>query len=127
MVTSKNLALLISVLDKKYKDPDKAVEKFVIYAKRKNLLYKLPNVLKHLERRAENRKDKHVTLTVSRDIAPETEKIIRTFIGAGEFIPIEKKIDPGILGGFIAEHNNLVYDGSIDRQLKRLKEVLLEN
>ena len=127
MTTSKSLAKLLEVLENKYKDPEKVVEKFWVYAKHKNLIYKLPNVLRHLERKADARKDTFVALAVSHDVSTETENKIRKFMGVSEAVPIEKKVDPKLMGGFIAEHNNLIYDGSLDRQLKKLKEVLLQN
>lgn len=127
MTNSKSLARLIGALERKHGDPEKVVDKIVRYLKRKNLLYTLPNVLKHLERHADNRTDNYIALTVSEDVSAETENKIRDFIGVKSSVPIEKKINPAIIGGFIAEHNNFVYDGSIDRQLKRLRETLLEN
>lgn len=127
MTTSKSLAKLISVLEKKYKNPEKAVEKFLKYADRKNLLYKIPNVLKHLERMVEARKDTFVSLTTATKISLATEAKIKKFIGVEEQTPVETRLDPGLIGGFIAEHDNYIYDGSLNRQLKILEEVLLEN
>lgn len=127
MTTSKALAKLLSDLEKKYQDPGKAVEVFVKYVKHKDLIYKLPNVLKHLERNAGRAKDSFVDLAVAHEVTAETLKEIRKFIGVGEHIAVNKKIDSKLLGGFVAEHNNLVYDGSVGGQLKRLRETLLEN
>jgi F-type H+-transporting ATPase subunit delta len=42
----------------------------------------------------------------------------------GKQVVIEEVVDPGLLGGFVAEVGSLVVDGSLDGQLARLRERL---
>jgi F-type H+-transporting ATPase subunit delta len=37
------------------------------------------------------------------------------------------KIDPAILGGVVARIGSTVYDGSVTRQLQKMKQRLVEN
>jgi F-type H+-transporting ATPase subunit delta len=45
----------------------------------------------------------------------------------GRSVVLETKIDPGIVGGMIARVGSVVYDGSVTRQLEKMKERLTEN
>jgi F-type H+-transporting ATPase subunit delta len=42
----------------------------------------------------------------------------------GKHVLIEDVVDPGLLGGFVAEVGSLTVDGSLDAQLERLRERL---
>ena len=37
---------------------------------------------------------------------------------------LDTRVDPGIIGGAVARIGSTVYDGSITRQLERMKETL---
>jgi F-type H+-transporting ATPase subunit delta len=45
---------------------------------------------------------------------------------AGSDLTITEKVDPSIIGGVIARVGSLVFDGSVTRQLERMKQRLLE-
>jgi F-type H+-transporting ATPase subunit delta len=45
---------------------------------------------------------------------------------AGSELTITEKVDPAIIGGVIARVGSLVFDGSVTRQLERMKQRLLE-
>ena len=45
---------------------------------------------------------------------------------AGSDLMITEKVDPSIIGGVIARVGSLVFDGSVTRQLERMKQRLLE-
>lgn len=45
---------------------------------------------------------------------------------AGSDLTITERVDPGIIGGVIARVGSLVFDGSVTRQLERMKQRLLE-
>jgi F-type H+-transporting ATPase subunit delta len=45
---------------------------------------------------------------------------------AGSELTITEKVDPSIIGGVIARVGSLVFDGSVTRQLERMKQRLLE-
>ena len=42
----------------------------------------------------------------------------------GRSVALETRVDPGIVGGMIAKVGSTVYDGSVTRQLERLREQL---
>jgi F-type H+-transporting ATPase subunit delta len=43
----------------------------------------------------------------------------------GKQVVLEESVDPGMLGGFVAESGSLVLDGSLDGQLARMRERLV--
>jgi F-type H+-transporting ATPase subunit delta len=45
----------------------------------------------------------------------------------GRAVMLATKIDPGILGGVVARIGSTVYDGSVTRQLQKMKQRLVEN
>jgi F-type H+-transporting ATPase subunit delta len=45
---------------------------------------------------------------------------------AGSNLTITERIDPSIIGGVVARVGSLVFDGSVTRQLERMKQRLLE-
>jgi len=42
-------------------------------------------------------------------------------------VTIEQHVDPSIVGGVIAKVGSLVFDGSVTRQLERMKTELLQS
>jgi F-type H+-transporting ATPase subunit delta len=42
----------------------------------------------------------------------------------GRQVHLESRIDPAILGGAVAKIGSTVYDGSITRQLEKMKQAL---
>ena len=45
---------------------------------------------------------------------------------AGSDVAITEKVDPSIIGGVIARVGSVVFDGSVTRQIERMKQRLLE-
>jgi F-type H+-transporting ATPase subunit delta len=54
-------------------------------------------------------------------VAALTETLTRA---TGRNVQIATRVDPSIIGGAVARIGSTVYDGSITRQLERLKETL---
>jgi F-type H+-transporting ATPase subunit delta len=46
---------------------------------------------------------------------------------SGRDVVLETKIDPSIIGGVVAQLDSTVYDGSVTRQLARMRQKLVEN
>lgn len=44
----------------------------------------------------------------------------------GKHVTLDRQVDPAILGGVVARIGSMVYDGSVTRQLERLKRTLVE-
>lgn len=45
----------------------------------------------------------------------------------GKSVTIDERVDPGLVGGFVARVGTFVYDGSVTRQLEKLRESLSAN
>jgi F-type H+-transporting ATPase subunit delta len=45
----------------------------------------------------------------------------------GQTVMLETKIDPGIVGGVVARIGSTVYDGSVTRQLEKMKQRMVES
>jgi len=45
----------------------------------------------------------------------------------GRAVNLAAKVDPGIIGGVVARIGSTVYDGSVTRQLEKMKERLVES
>jgi F-type H+-transporting ATPase subunit delta len=46
---------------------------------------------------------------------------------SGRQVLLETRIDPSIIGGVVAQIDSTVYDGSVTRQLARMRQKLVEN
>jgi F-type H+-transporting ATPase subunit delta len=77
------------------------------------------------------RKERHVLRAeiVTAVPLPETQ---RASLGAalrratGSELTMTERVDPSIIGGVVARVGSLVFDGSVSRQLERMKQRLLE-
>jgi len=65
-----------------------------------------------------------VTTTVS--LAPQQVHAIETNLAraAGRSVVLSTKVDPSIIGGVVTRIGSTIYDGSVVRQLQRMKEKL---
>jgi F-type H+-transporting ATPase subunit delta len=59
------------------------------------------------------------------DKASALQSTLQKITGRG--VVLETKIDPSIIGGVVAQLDSTVYDGSVTRQLARMREKLVEN
>jgi F-type H+-transporting ATPase subunit delta len=50
----------------------------------------------------------------------------RLAASTGKEVTVETRVDPGIIGGVVTRIGSIVYDGSVARQLERLKDRLVE-
>lgn len=124
-MTSKVLTKLLFSLGKANKDSDAQVEKIIAYCTRKNIMYKLPGIIARLEHMAQVKKhETSVQLTVPQALASQTQQDILTSLQIESSVPVQVTIDESVVGGFIAEYNNVRYDGSIAKQLVELEKNL---
>jgi len=59
-----------------------------------------------------------------------TEQImskVKGLIGAGKTIQLETKVDPALIGGFIIEFDDKLYDSSVAYQMNKLKQSFSHN
>ena len=69
----------------------------------------------------------HVTTAVA--LTPDRTQALADALGkaAGGTVKISASVDPAIVGGVIARVGSTVYDGSVTRQLERLKSQLINS
>jgi F-type H+-transporting ATPase subunit delta len=70
-----------------------------------------------------------VIITTAADLNPEVRENINRYLQlkTGKTIELTEKIKPEIIGGLILRIGDLQYDGSIAKQLKNVKEALLDS
>ena len=68
-------------------------------------------------------------VTTATPIDPKRTEAIRSGLAklTGRTVNIAAKVDPGIIGGVVARIGSTVYDGSVTRQLEKMKERLVES
>ena len=81
------------------------------------------------ERLMDHRQIVRAEVTTAVALDADRTKALAAALGAatGRQVLVESKIDPAILGGVIARVGSVVYDGSVGRQLERMKEQLLDS
>jgi F-type H+-transporting ATPase subunit delta len=82
--------------------------------------------LKSLVHREERRVDAEVTTAVPLDEAHLARVREALTQATGQQVTVTTRVDPGIIGGAITRVGSVVYDGSLARQLARLKEQFVE-
>jgi len=111
------LAQLLIELDND--NPGKSEEiakKFVQLMRTKGLDYQLSRILKIIESKArESKKILYITLSEEIDVIEDIKKLIGV-----ENVETIVKIDKTLKGGFIAQYNNKLYNGSISQQLDKI-------
>jgi len=102
----------------------KGVKKFMNFVNSRRLNHLLPDVIKFLERLSRQEKEtRSINITTAREIDEDTILSIKKYIKAeGE---IEHVVDSSIIGGFIAETEDILYDASIRNSLNRLRKQLV--
>lgn len=125
-------ALYQSLLDTPGKEKEIS-EEFLKFCAEKNLLSLLPAVIKHLEVLHARAADKDkIKLTVGHDLQKSVVDNIKDFIeadvGTG-LKPVRTDIveDESMLGGFRAEYQHKIYDGSVKMQLARARGKMLND
>ncbi len=68
-------------------------------------------------------------VTTAAALAPDKASALEATLKqiSGRDVVLETKIDPSIIGGVVAQLDSTVYDGSVTRQLARMRQKLVEN
>ncbi len=66
----------------------------------------------------------HAEVTTAAALTPERQRGVEEALSAatGKRVTISTRVDPAIIGGVVAKVDSTVYDGSVARQLERIKE-----
>jgi F-type H+-transporting ATPase subunit delta len=102
---------------------------FVLLAERDRLILLTDLVAAYRERLLDYKQIVRAEVTTAAPLAEGRAKSIQASLSkaTGRSIALETRVDPNIVGGMIAKVGSTVYDGSVTRQLQKMKERLSEN
>ncbi len=90
----------------------------------------LPDLLaSYRDRLLDYRKVVRAEVTTAAPLPPDRAKALEASLArmTGRTVLLETRIDPSIIGGVVARVGSTVYDGSVTRQLQKMKERLVES
>ena len=103
------------------------VAKLLALLAERDRLVLLPDLLASFrDRLLDYRKVVRAEVTTAAPLAAERAKAIEASLAGmtGRTVILDTKVDPSIIGGVVARIGSIVYDGSITRQLQKMKERL---
>jgi F-type H+-transporting ATPase subunit delta len=104
--------------------------KLLVLLAERDRLAVLPDVLAaYRERLLDHQKVVRAELTTADTLSAErTDEIKRRLSKAtGRTVRLTSRVDPTLIGGLVARVGGTVYDGSVTKQLQKMKERLQEN
>jgi F0F1-type ATP synthase delta subunit len=125
--SSQNLA---AVLYRLAQSPQQSLEvdNFLSFCHQQKIDYLLPNILHYYQEISQREQNKQtVNLKINHKISSIILGKIKKIIGATDNSQVNLIEDKNILGGFIAEYQNKIFDASLKRQLDRLEHILINN
>lgn len=114
------LAKLLIELDERNPGKTEEIVKTFVSSMKGNE-YQLPQILKIVEKKAQEEREKntlYITLSDEMDIVDKIKQVV----GVNKEVPTEISIDKSLKGGFIAQYNGKLYNGSISKQLQKIRE-----
>ena len=111
--------LLIELDERNPRKTEEIVKTFV--SSMKGNEYQLPQILKIVEKKAQEEREKntlYITLSDEMDIVDKIKQVV----GVNKEVLTEISIDKSLKGGFIAQYNGKLYNGSISKQLQKIRE-----
>lgn len=107
----------------------KPVAKLLILLAERDRLMLLPDVLAaYRDRLLDHQRVVRAEVTTSVPLAADRTDAIRRSLATltGRHVSIVARVDPGLIGGVVARVGGTVFDGSIARQLERIKDTLTQ-
>jgi len=114
------LAKLLIELDERNPEKTEEIVKTFISSMKGNE-YQLPQILKIVEKKAQEGRERntlYITLSEEMDIVDKIKQIV----DVDKDVPIKVTINKSLQGGFIAQYNSKLYNGSISKQLQKIRE-----
>jgi F-type H+-transporting ATPase subunit delta len=111
-------------------DTSTTVAKLLALLAERDRLVLLPDLLaSYRDRLLDYRKVVRAEVTTATPLATDRAKAIEGSLATltGCTVILDTKIDPSIIGGVVARIGSTVYDGSVTRQLQKMKERLVES
>jgi F-type H+-transporting ATPase subunit delta len=105
------------------------VSKLLILLAERDRLVLLPELLDgYRERLLDFQQVVRAHVTTASPLGPDRAQAIERGLAqvTGKTVTLETAVDPSIIGGVIARIGSTVYDGSVTRQLERMKQKLVE-
>lgn len=118
---------ILDVLVARVEGGDPLVRRLVGLLVERGRLALLPEILRvYRARLMENRRLVEVRVRTAAPLAPALVERLRTRLSemTGRGVQLVVELDPALLGGVVARIGSVVYDGSLRRQLERVKERL---
>jgi F-type H+-transporting ATPase subunit delta len=106
------------------------VAKLLTLLAERDRLVLVPDMLaSYRDRLLDYRKVVRAEVTTAAPLASDRVKAIESSLAAktGRTVILETRVDPAIIGGVVARIGSTVYDGSVTRQLQKMKERLVES
>jgi len=104
---------------------EKIISQFINFLKDKNIVYLLDSIIKYFKREAlESEEKQTLRIRVKNSFSKEIINKIKKVVKADKDVNVDFQKDKEIIGGFIAEYDNKIYDTSINYQLGQLKKQL---
>jgi F-type H+-transporting ATPase subunit delta len=103
------------------------VAKLLVLLAERDRLVLLPDLLAaYRDRLLDLRNVVRAEVTTTTALAPQQVQTIETNLSraAGRSVVLSAKVDPSIIGGVVTRIGSTIYDGSVVRQLQRMKEKL---
>ena len=106
---------------------EKHLDAFINYLKTNNLESLLPQVIDHINRITLRQSESEILRIRSKYKLSESDvEHIQSVTGAGDAI-VTQHVDEAVIGGFSATYAGYMYDGSLQNQVTRLKDMLIKS
>jgi len=126
MVDSRTLAHTVLKIAAK-DDVQKHIETFINYVRENNLVGLLPQVIDHIDRITTRQDESKVLRIRSKyELSDSDVEHIKNVTGADN-AEVAQHIDETVIGGFSASYAGYMYDGSLQNQVTRLKNMLIKS
>jgi F-type H+-transporting ATPase subunit delta len=105
------------------------VSKLLILLAERDRLVLLPDLLgAYRERLLDHQQVVRAHVTTASPLGDDRAQAIERGLAqvTGKTVTLETSVDPSIIGGVVARIGSTVYDGSVTRQLERMKQKLVE-
>jgi F-type H+-transporting ATPase subunit delta len=126
--TPRKRALVAALLGKA--DIAPVLRKLVLLLAERDRLVLAPMVLeRYRERLLEHRQVVRAEVTTVSPLPPDRSAALKESLArvTGKQVVMTTRTDPALLGGLVARVGSTVYDGSLKRQLDRIRQTLLAN
>jgi F-type H+-transporting ATPase subunit delta len=105
------------------------VSKLLILLAERDRLVVLPDLLDaYRERLLDHQQVVRAHITTASPLGADRAQAIERGLAqvTGKVVTLETSVDPSIIGGVVARIGSTIYDGSVTRQLERMKQKLVE-